>query len=85
VALDLGADLLVVDDLGQEPIEDRRAMPAIEEVLDSRQSERTRTLITTNLDADAIRDRYSERIRSRLAQNAKLFAVPGDDRRRVRR
>jgi len=85
VALDLGADLLVVDDLGQEPIEDRRAMPAIEEVLDSRQSERTRTIITTNLSPDAIRARYSDRICSRLAQNGRFVPVDDDDRRRVRR
>jgi DNA replication protein DnaC len=83
--LNLGVDLLVIDDLGQEPIEDRRAMPAIEEALDARQSKKTRTLITTNLDTTGIRSRYSERIRSRLAQNAALVGLGGTDKRRAGR
>lgn len=76
-----GVALLVVDDLGQEPIDDRRVMPAIEEVLDQRQSERTRTLITTNLSADQLRSRYSERIVSRLRQNATVKILGASDMR----
>lgn len=82
--IDFHADLIVIDDLGQEPTEDRRAMPALEEVLDQRQSARTRTLITTNLNADQIRDRYSERIRSRLAQIGSFRALSAADMRRRR-
>lgn len=81
-ALRLKVSTMLVDDLGQEPIEDRRVIPAIEELFDARQTPRLRTLITTNLSRDQIRQRYSERVISRLAQNAKVVQVSGTDLRR---
>lgn len=83
-ALDMDCGLLVVDDLGQELVEDRRTMPALEEIVDYRQSLRTRTIFTTNLTPAQIKERYSERFRSRLTQNAELAQVEGSDLRRAR-
>jgi DNA replication protein DnaC len=81
-ALRLGVSMMLIDDLGQEPIEDRRTIPAIEEVFDSRQTTRQRTICTTNLSRDQMRERYSDRVISRLAQNAMVVVVKGIDLRR---
>jgi DNA replication protein DnaC len=82
--LRLGCSFLVLDDLGQEAESDRRAAQAVEEILDHRQRENTRTLITTNLTPDAIKARYSDRVVSRLRQNATVKAVNTTDMRRAR-
>lgn len=81
-ALRLWVDTMLVDDLGQEPIEDRRVVPAVEELFDSRQSPRTRTIVTTNLSPAQMRERYSERVLSRWAQGAMVVHVKGTDLRR---
>jgi DNA replication protein DnaC len=84
-ALRLWVDTMLIDDLGQEPIEDRRTIPAIEEVFDSRQTSRQRTICTTNLSREQMRERYSDRVISRLAQNAMVVFVKGTDLRRGQR
>lgn len=83
--LDVGVGLLVVDDLGQEPLDDRRSLPALEEIVDARQSARTRTIFTTNLTAEQYGARYSDRMRSRLFQAAgTLTTIHTHDLRRAR-
>lgn len=81
--LDVGCGFLVVDDLGHEPLEDRRSMAALEEIVDARQSMRRRTVFTTNLSNAQILERYSERIRSRWAQSARVIRIDADDARRL--
>jgi DNA replication protein DnaC len=83
--LRLGVPLLVVDDLGLEPLDDRRAAVAVEELFHARQSEDVRTIVTTNLTPDEARRRYSERVFSRLAQSGRWWNLSGDDIRRRRR
>lgn len=83
--LGLGVDVLIVDDLGMESLDDRRSLPALEEICDARQSARTRTIFTTNLTAEQYGARYSERMRSRLFQSAGvLTTVRTRDLRRAR-
>lgn len=84
-ALRLYVPTLLLDDLGQESLDDRRVEPAIEEIFDARQSPRLRTIVTTNLSTEAMRSRYSDRVISRLAQNATVIRVDGADLRRVSR
>lgn len=81
-ALDLRASLLIIDDLGQEAQEDRRSFAALEEIVDSRQSMKTRTIFTTNLTPEQIKARYPERMLSRLAQCAMVVSIPANDMRR---
>jgi DNA replication protein DnaC len=83
--LRLSVPTLLVDDLGTEPIEDRRTVSAIDEVFDARQSH-VRTVVTTNLTREQIRARYSDRVLSRLAQNARVIDLDqkNDLRRRTR-
>lgn len=83
--LDLAVPLLVIDDLGQESLEDRRTICALEEIFDARKTPRTRTIVTTNLDKKGIESRYrSERINSRLSECATIAMLQGDDMRRRR-
>lgn len=74
--------LLVIDDLGEELMADRRTLPALEEVLDARIGANRRTLFTTNLTMSQIRERYtSARIHSRLAAYATFVSLDGEDMR----
>ncbi len=83
-ALRVNVATLLVDDLGLEPLDDRRVPLALEEIFDARQTASRRTVVTTNLSRDAMRARYSDRVLSRLAQNAAVVPVDGDDMRRQR-
>lgn len=80
--LNLRTRLLIIDDLGQEAQEDRRSFAALEEIVDSRQSMKTRTIFTTNLTPEQIKARYPERMLSRLAQCAMVVSIPANDMRR---
>lgn len=76
--------LLIVDDLGLEPLDDRRAAVAVEELFHARQGGGLRTIVTTNLTPQEARRRYSERVFSRLAESGRWVALVGDDIRRER-
>lgn len=74
------ADLLVVDDLGAEPLLNNVTVNYLYSLL----SERTKpVMITTNLDAEALKARYTDRIFSRLLdkKNSKIINVAGSDLR----
>ena len=79
----LTADLLVIDDLGTEPILKNVTEPYLLLVLEERLNRGLATLITTNLSPARILDRYGERIYSRLAskQNSRIFEIGGKDLR----
>jgi hypothetical protein len=83
--LRVGCSFMVVDDLGQEPLEDRRVVSALNEITDGRQSMSRRTVYTSNLELEAIRERYSEPVRSRWAQCATFIRIADVDHRRARR
>jgi len=76
--------LLIVDDLGLEPLDDRRAAVAVEELFHARQGGGLRTIITTNLSPSDAKRRYSERVFSRLAECGRWVQLSGEDLRRRR-
>ena len=80
--LRLRVPLLIVDDLGLEPLDDRRAAVAVEELFHARQGGGLRTIITTNLSPVEAKSRYSERVFSRLAECGRWVQIAGDDLRR---
>lgn len=79
----LTADLLVIDDLGTEPILKNVTVEYLLLVLEERGRAGLCTVITTNLDADGILARYKERIYSRLSDkiHSKYFTLSGNDLR----
>lgn len=60
----IDADLLIIDDLGVEPILNNVTIPYLYELLIMRKDKTT--IFTTNLDAESIRSRYGDRIFSRI-------------------
>lgn len=71
---------LFLDDVGAER-DAEFARSAIDGLLRDRHVRRLPTWITTNLDADAIYQRYGERLLSRLMETHVLVTVEGGDRR----
>ena len=77
----VGADLLIVDDLGTESMTQARYAEFIT-LLNSRSHEAGKsTIIATNLDLKALRDAYDERIVSRIIGNYKIIPFYGADLR----
>lgn len=65
-------DLLIIDDLGAEPIYKKITLEYLKLVLDERFAHKKPTVITTNLDRDKILERYGERIYSRIFNEESL-------------
>jgi len=63
----LDADVLLIDDLGTEPVLKNVTKEYLYNLINIRQINNRPTFITTNLSLDNILDRYDERIFSRLA------------------
>lgn len=79
----LYADVLVIDDLGTEPLLKNVTTNYLTLVISERERMGLPIIVTTNLMPDAIFDRYNERIYSRLAskQNGQIFHLEGNDLR----
>lgn len=79
----LEADLLVIDDLGTEPMLNNVTSEYLLLVLEERTAKRLCTLFTSNLDAERILHRYGERIYSRLSdkRRSRIMALEGKDLR----
>lgn len=79
----LSADMLLIDDLGTEPMLKNVTVEYLLLVLEQRQSRGLATIITTNLNSDNLLNRYGERIYSRLShkQNSLIIAMRGKDLR----
>ena len=75
------AGLLVIDDLGTEPLDQGGwGMSALLDLFDRRYDDRARTVITTNLTADALKARYSSdggRFADRLRETARWINFAG--------
>lgn len=73
---------LVVDDLGTE-LEPSRMTPVLAEILECRRAHGMRTLITTNLEREALAQRYQpfERIKSRLSDGVQWAGCGSQDLR----
>lgn len=66
------ADLLIIDDLGSEPLYRKITVEYLKLVLEERFDRKKPVLVTTNLDKDGILQRYGERIYSRLFDSSSL-------------
>jgi DNA replication protein DnaC len=80
----LSADVLMIDDMGAEPLMENITIVQWFNLINERQLRRKGTIISTNLMEDELRRRYTERIASRLMNNTqcKLVQFAGDDVRR---
>lgn len=78
----LRAQVLVIDDLGTE-FQDEKGnfMAILDEVIDVRYDHRRKTIITTNLDAEAFKARYGERIADRIRECGKFVSLDGKSMR----
>lgn len=65
------ADVLVIDDLGSEPFYKNVTKEYLFLIVDKRMQENKSTLISTNLTLEELRDRYGDRIFSRLINKDK--------------
>lgn len=79
----LTADILLIDDLGTEPVLKNVTKEYLYNLINTRQVNNLPTLITTNLSQEKLLDRYDERIYSRLANKALSLNIQltGNDKR----
>ena len=82
----LNAPLLVIDDLGSEALIPNVSEETLFSLLNERLIHRRATVIATNLSLDALRDRYGERIFSRLIERdtAQAIQLTGENLRNRR-
>lgn len=80
-------ELLVIDDLGTEPILKNVTINYLCALLNDRFNAKKATIITTNLTLEQLLDRYGNRIFSRIVNKAdsELFNLIGDDLRLKKR
>lgn len=71
----LDVELLIIDDLGTEPIFKNVTNEYLLLVISERMLKRKKTIITTNLSPNDIMNRYGERIYSRIFDKAKTTAI----------
>ena len=71
-------DLVIVDDLGSE-LTNSMVTAAFFTFLNERILRGKSTIISTNLSLSELKDRYSERIASRIIQNYKIYKLSGPD------
>lgn len=79
----LSADLLIIDDLGTEPIRKNVSVDYLYSVISYRMEHAKHTVFSTNLDATNLLSRYGERVFSRLFHKKYTYAkrINGDDLR----
>lgn len=75
------ADVLAIDDLGMEAPGERNAA-LIESIINSRYNAERATIITSNLDMDNLKLRYSERIIDRLREWGQYYECPRHSERK---
>lgn len=72
----LTADLLLIDDLGTEPLLENVSIEYLFAILNERQQAQRATLVATNLTLPELRARYTERITSRLLNGECAAVIP---------
>ena len=80
----LGCDLLILDDLGSE-LTTPFVQSALYTLINSRLSADKRTVISSNLSMDQIRQRYTPQIASRLEGEYRVLPFYGEDIRLLRK
>jgi len=80
----LHADILMIDDMGSEPLMENITIVQWFNLIDQRQRLNLPTVISTNLQLGELRERYTERIASRLTDQhqCQLLLFLGEDVRR---
>ncbi len=80
----MDADVLMIDDMGVEPLMENITIPQWFNLINERQLRGKGTILSTNLMEDELRRRYTERIASRLMNNTqcRLVQFAGEDVRR---
>jgi len=78
------SELLIIDDLGTE-LTNNFVLSQLFEIINKREISGLSTLISTNLAMKQLRDRYSERIMSRIIANYTVFNIYGDNIRYQKR
>ena len=78
------AELLIIDDLGTEPL-NRQSVTQMFRVINTRISNGKATIISSNLDIKDIRDTYTERFASRIAENYDFYNIFGSNIRMVKK
>lgn len=86
ISLLSGCDLLVIDDLGTEPIYKNVTLEYLLTVLSERNSKNMPYIVTTNLTQEQLLDRYGDRILSRLNDRKQgiRIEINGKDLRRIK-
>lgn len=81
------AQLLMIDDLGTEPLMNNVTVTQLFNLLNERQLNGRHTVLSTNLSMNELLDRYTERVASRLmdAESCMRLSFVGEDIRRRRR
>lgn len=77
-------DFLIIDDLGTE-LTNSFVQSQLFEIINKRTIRNQSTLISTNLDLKMIRERYTERIMSRIVDSYLIFNLYGDNIRYMKR
>jgi DNA replication protein DnaC len=77
----MDAPLLLIDDLGTEPLMENITVTQLFNLLNERQNAQLHTIISTNLSIPELKTRYTERITSRLldARRCKIVKFIGED------
>ncbi len=70
------AQLLLIDDLGMEPLVEGVTVEQIYNLLNTRMTRGRGTVISTNLPLDKLKERYTERVTSRLRDARSCLSVP---------
>lgn len=79
----LGADRLVIDDMGVEYLDEKGAyLSLLDEVLNARYDGMRPTVMTTNLDAQTFKERYGVRLADRIREVGKFIPVATESMRR---
>ena len=80
----LDCDLLIIDDLGTE-LTTAFVQSALYQILNSRLLEKRSTIVSTNLMPEAIGQRYSPQIASRIEGEYQLLPFVGEDIRTLKK
>lgn len=80
----LDCEVLFIDDLGTEPLYKNVTLEDLYIIINERKARKLSTIITTNLTLEDIRNRYDERIFSRIIdrQTSITFSIDGEDKRK---
>ena len=82
----IGTEVLMLDDLGSEPLMQNVTIEQLFNLINERQRRNLPTVISTNLNQEELRSRYTERIASRLTDrvNCQYLTLRGKDIRNGR-